>query len=147
MRGIRSFATPQGEVQLLYSHTCSTLASSPRAGEGSGWIFRYMRDDADQAEASQGYSFSAQSHRHPSLGFFLFSLVLESCCILCNFYSLENYPSSFPHVSCKAIHHSSPPPAPATGHRCGQVCQSKTVTVPHLSKHSNWSRWTLDLSS
>lgn len=97
--------------------------------------------------ALKGYSFSAQSHHHPSLGFFLFSLVLESCCILCNFYSLGNYPSSFPCVSCEAIHHSSPPPAPATGHRYGQVCQTKTVTVPHLSKHSNWSRWTLDLSS
>jgi len=123
------------------------LPALPELGKGLAGYSGTCKMTLTKLRPLKGYSFSAQSHHHSSLGFFLFSLVLESCCILCNFCSLGNYPSSFPRVSCEAIHHSSPPPAPATGHRCGQVCQSKTVTVPHLSKHSNWSRWMPDLSS
>ena len=76
--------------------------------------------------ALKGHSFSAQSHHHSSLGFFLFSLVLQSCCIHCNFYSLGNHPSSFPHVSCEAIHHSSPPqprPLATDVGRCAKLKQ------------------------
>lgn len=49
------------------------------------------------------------------------------------------------HMVHGAIHHSSPSPAPTSGHRGGQVCQAETIRTPHLPKHSTVStRWTLN---
>ena len=72
------------------------LPALPELGKGPAGRSGTCKMMPTKLRALTWHFFFAWSHRHPSPGFFLFSLVLEICCFHYNFYSLGDHPSCSP---------------------------------------------------